>query len=246
MGYNHPFIVAVDYDPTDPATLYLAAGNGLFRAAKRGEEWTQLTGSDVTELRDLAVDPADTKTIYFAYSHGLRVTHDRGETWTELAETYTGAIRKRFGSIVFSQNDLSLAAKRAFFEARTAARHGRSRERGLQILRIEQSPHDACEWLATTQGGGLFASHDCAKTFENSGRIGVGRDLYSISFDPTNSARIAIGGWGPGCPFQRMAARLGRSVTMGCLGPMSGASFSIPTMQAGLYASVQEDGIVCV
>src|SRR5215472_7316598 len=33
IGYPHPFISALDYDPRDPSTLYLAAGNGLIRAA---------------------------------------------------------------------------------------------------------------------------------------------------------------------------------------------------------------------
>src|SRR5262249_3598654 len=56
-GYNIPFLFSLDYDPKDPSTLYLAAGNGLIRAARDGRNWTILTGSDVTELRDLAVDP---------------------------------------------------------------------------------------------------------------------------------------------------------------------------------------------
>src|SRR5689334_2373417 len=56
LGFNHPFINALDYDPRDPATLFVAAGNGLIRVAERGERWKILTGSDVTELMDVAVD----------------------------------------------------------------------------------------------------------------------------------------------------------------------------------------------
>jgi photosystem II stability/assembly factor-like uncharacterized protein len=69
---------------------------------------------------------------------------------------------------------------------------------GFQILRIDYSPHDACFWLATTQQGGLFTSHDCGRTFENSGRLGVGDNLYDIAFDPTQPGRIAIAGWKTG------------------------------------------------
>ena len=70
-------------------------------------------------------------------------------------------------------------------------------------MRIEQSPHDPCFWLATTLGGGLFASHDCGKTFDSAGRVGsggvgVGRTLYDVAFDPTSPTRIALAGWGPG------------------------------------------------
>jgi photosystem II stability/assembly factor-like uncharacterized protein len=69
---------------------------------------------------------------------------------------------------------------------------------GFQISRIEQSPHNPCEWLATTQLGGLFASHDCGKTFESLGRIGVGTNLNDVAFDPNHPHRIAVVGWGPG------------------------------------------------
>src|SRR6185436_17993650 len=53
-GYNHPFIKAVDYDPRDPGTVYVAAGNGLTRMSSGGERWKILTGSEVTELSDVA------------------------------------------------------------------------------------------------------------------------------------------------------------------------------------------------
>ena len=36
VGFAHPFVSALDYDPRDPSTLYLAAGNGLIRAIDRG------------------------------------------------------------------------------------------------------------------------------------------------------------------------------------------------------------------
>src|SRR5271156_2814716 len=36
-GYNHPLLTALDYDPHDPSTLYVAAGNGLLRVTEHGE-----------------------------------------------------------------------------------------------------------------------------------------------------------------------------------------------------------------
>ena len=244
VGFNHPFIVAVDYDPSDPTTLYLAAGNGLFRAAKKGAEWTQLTGSDVTELRDLAIDPRDPKTIYFAYSHGLRVTHDRGETWQELAaglhRRYTEAVR-----VDRTQPQrLIVGGEEGIFRSEDGGKSwtlaGAS---GFQILRIEQSPQDACYWLATTQAGGLFASHDCGQTFENSGRIGVGRDLYSISFDPTNAQRIAIAGWGPGVAVSEDSGKTWVERNRGLPRPDVWSVIFDPAHTGRLYASVQEEGL---
>src|SRR5207244_768983 len=82
-GYNHPFINALDYDPSDPGTVYVAAGNGLLRLSERGERWKILTGSDVTELQDVSVDRNAPGTIYFSHTAGIRVSHDRGATWSD-------------------------------------------------------------------------------------------------------------------------------------------------------------------
>src|ERR1035438_7644666 len=78
-GFNIPFLAALDFDPGDPATLYFAAGNGLLRVTGRGEHWKLLTGSDVTELSDVAVDRHAPGTIYFTHTAGIRVTHDAGD-----------------------------------------------------------------------------------------------------------------------------------------------------------------------
>jgi hypothetical protein len=243
-GYNHPFVVALDYDPHDPATLYLAAGNGLFRATERGEKWTQLTGSDVTELRDVAVDQADSKTIYFAYSHGVRATHDGGQTWQELA---TG-LRRRYTEAVRVDRSqpkrLVIGGEQGVFRSEDGGKTWIiAGAAGFQVSRLEQSPHDACDWLATTQGGGLFASHDCAKTFENSGRVGVGRDLYSISFDPTNARRIALGGWGPGVAISEDGGQTWQERNQGLPRPDVWSVIFDPNHAGRIYASVQEEGL---
>src|SRR5258708_13667428 len=75
-GHNHPFVFALDYADSDPTTVYVAAGNGLLRVKDHGERWKILTGSDVTELRDVAVDQNAPGPIYFGHSAGIAVTHD--------------------------------------------------------------------------------------------------------------------------------------------------------------------------
>src|SRR5258707_3489525 len=91
VGFNHPNITALDFDPQNPSDIYIAAGNGLTRATRDGKQWTILTGNDVTELRDLAVDRNASGTIYFAHSAGIRVTPDGGRTWPNA----TGARRRK-------------------------------------------------------------------------------------------------------------------------------------------------------
>src|SRR6266545_1445707 len=96
-GFNHPFIAALDYDPRDPSTMYVAAGNGLMRVSDRGEKWKLLTGSDVTELTDVAVDRNAPGDIYFTHTRGIQVSHDHGATWNDasagLHRKYAPAIR---------------------------------------------------------------------------------------------------------------------------------------------------------
>src|SRR5689334_7897990 len=69
VGYNHPFVSALDFDPRDPGTLYVAAGNGAIRVSGGGERWKILTGSDVTELMDISVDRGNGD-IYFTHTTG--------------------------------------------------------------------------------------------------------------------------------------------------------------------------------
>src|SRR6266851_8417775 len=166
-GYNHPFINALDYDPRDPGTVYVAAGNGLLRVSDRGARWKILTGSDVTELLDIAVDRNAPGTIYFTHTAGIRVTHDRGVTWSNasggLHRKYSQAIRvdsRRSGFLVAGNEE-------GIFRSEDGGKSWKSAgAAGYQVLHIEQSPHDPCYWLAGTQGGGLFVSTDCGVTFE--------------------------------------------------------------------------------
>ena len=243
-GYNHPFLTAIDYDPADPSILYLAAGNALIRAADHGKTWKFLTGSDVTELRDVAVDRNAPGTLYFAHSHGIRVSRDGGATWQEIGaglhRKYTEALRvdRRQAGVLIAGGEEGI-----FRSADGGGTWRIAGAAGFQILRIEQSPHDPCEWLATTQKGGLFASHDCGKTFENAGRIGAGRNLYDIAFDPADPKRIAVAGWDPGVLVSEDGGRTfqPRNTGLPRLAVMS-VAFD-PAKPGRMYSSVSDEAL---
>jgi ligand-binding sensor domain-containing protein len=95
VGFNHPFITALDYD--ERGIFYLASGNGLIRASDGGRSWKILTGSDVTEVRDVAIDRNAPGTMYFAHTAGIRVTRDSGANWSDagsgIRRKYTEAVR---------------------------------------------------------------------------------------------------------------------------------------------------------
>lgn len=196
-GYNHPFAFSLDYDRRDPSTVYLAAGNGLIRMTEKGTRWKILTGSDLTEVRDVSV--GSDNAIWFGYSAGIRVSRDRGKTWSEVSaglhRKYTETLRvdRTNPSRVFAGGEEGVF--RTDDAGKTWKLAGAS---GFQIMHIDQSPHDPCLWLAATQNGGLFASRDCGRSFENVPRLGVGRVLYTVGLDPVNPKRFVVAGWGFG------------------------------------------------
>jgi photosystem II stability/assembly factor-like uncharacterized protein len=243
-GFNHPFLSALDYDPQDPSTIYLAAGNGLIRAADHGRNWTILTGSEVTELRDVAVDRNAPGTIYFAHSHGIRVSHDNGSTWSEIG----GTLHRKFTESIRvdrrAAGHLLAGGEEGIFRSEDGGKSWIfAGAAGFRVLHIEQSPHDACFWLATTQGGGLFASMDCGRTFESLGSVGVGRNLYDAAFDPAHADRIAVAGWGTGAAMSEDRGKTWQSRNSGLPRADVWSIAFDPAKTGRLYVSVHEEAI---
>jgi photosystem II stability/assembly factor-like uncharacterized protein len=244
VGFNHPFISALDYDPSDPSTIYVAAGNGLIRLSDYGEHWKILTGSDVTELLDVAVDRTMPGTIYFGFVAGIRVSHDRGVTWqdasTGLHRKYTSAIRvdSAHGGVLVA------GGEEGIFRSEDGGKLWRlAGAAGLQVLRVEQSPHDACFWLASTEKGGLFVSHDCGVTFESNGNLGVGRNLYDIAFDPAGPNRIAVTGWDIGVAMSEDRGKTWQTRNTGLPSTSVWSVSFDPASPGHMYASVHEEAL---
>jgi photosystem II stability/assembly factor-like uncharacterized protein len=242
-GFNHPFISALDYDPRDPGVLYVAAGNGLIRVSGGGERWKILTGSDVTELQDVAVDPASGD-IYFTHTQGIRVSRDGGATWSDasarLDRKYTQAIRvdRRHKGVLIAGNEEGIF--RSEDGGRTWKLAGAA---GYQVLHVEQSPHDGCFWMAATQGGGLFASTDCGATFESNGNLAVGRNLSDIAFDPAAPSRMAVAGWGTGVAVSDDGGKTWQDRSAGLPSTSVWSVVFDPAHAGRMYAGVHEEAL---
>jgi photosystem II stability/assembly factor-like uncharacterized protein len=243
-GFNHPIVNAIDFDPREPGTLYVAAGNGLMRVTEHGERWKILTGSDVTELMDVAVDRNAAGTIYFTHSAGIRVTHDGGATWSDasagLHRKYSQAIRvdsRRAGVLVAGNQE-------GIFRSEDAGKSWKlAGAAGYQVLRVEQSPHDACFWLAATEGGGLFVSTDCGVSFESNGNLGVGRNLADIAFDPSSPNRLAAAGWGVGLAISEDRGKTWQFRNAGLPSTSVWSVAFDPATPGRLYAGVHEEAL---
>jgi photosystem II stability/assembly factor-like uncharacterized protein len=241
-GFFHPYISSLDYDASDPSIVYLAAGNGLIRASEHGEKWRILTGGDVTELRDVSVGRDGA--IYFAHSHGIRMSRNRGATWEEIGarlhRKFTAAIRVDRGDTGMLVEGGEEGIFRSADRGKTWQIAGAA---GFQVTRIEQSPHDGCEWAAATQSGGVFLSHDCAKTFENAGRVGVGATLYDLAFDPMVDKEIAVAGWGPGVSISEDGGKTWQARNAGLSSLEVVSVIFDPAVRGRIYASVRDDGL---
>jgi len=243
-GFNHPLISAFDFDAPDPSVVYAAAGNGLLRVSGNGERWKILTGSGVTELLDVALDRNQAGAIYFAHTAGIQATHDSGATWQDasagLRRKYTAALRvdSRRAGVLLAGTEQGI-----FRSEDGGASWKLAGAAGIQVLRIEQSPHDPCFWMASTEGSGLFASADCGVAFESNGNLGVGRNLYDLAFDPTAPNRIAVAGWGTGVAVSEDRGKTWHARNAG-LPSASVWSVAFDPAQSGrIYASVHEAAV---
>ncbi|MGC9347632.1 MAG: WD40/YVTN/BNR-like repeat-containing protein [Anaerolineae bacterium] len=77
--------------PSDPSTIYCAAGGSLFYSADGGTVWEERGTGLPGEPRHLAIDPDDAGTVYAAFSEQARLfkTEDAGHSWSELSFTMT-------------------------------------------------------------------------------------------------------------------------------------------------------------
>ena len=216
----------------------------MLRVTGRGENWKILTGNDVTELQDVAVDRNAAGTIYFTHTAGIRVTHDGGITWSDasgnLHRKFTQAIRvdsRRAGVLVAGNEE-------GVFRSEDGGRSWKlAGAVGYQVLHVEQSPHDACFWMAATQGGGLFASKDCGVSFESAGNLGVGLNLWDIAFDPSNAQRVAVSGWGVGVAISEDLGKTWRARNAGLPSDRVWSVAFDPAHPGRIYAGVHEEAL---
>ncbi|MBL8179389.1 MAG: hypothetical protein JNK48_32220, partial [Bryobacterales bacterium] len=150
LGFNHPTINAVTYNPRDPRTLYIAAGNGCIRSADAGKTWRILTGHSMTEVQDVALDSLNPTQILIALPDGIGFSEDDGRTWTRRDQ---GLPRK------FVQSVTADRTRERRFLAGTETGIYVSEDLGLHwipagasgsmITHIEQSLANPRLWMAT-------------------------------------------------------------------------------------------------
>ena len=181
-------------------TLYLAAGNGVFRSTDGGTSWRITTGWRITEVLHVVVDPFDAATVYAATSYGVWRSPDRGDSWTkasngipEPSATYTPALVADQSQ----QGRLIVGSERGLFETTNGAQHWTpTGPRKVAIRDLRQSPATPDLWLAGTEEHGVLLSDDGGASWQNLDDFPG--PLFAVALDPHDPRTMAVGGYRTG------------------------------------------------
>ena len=74
-------VVSLAVDQSNPATIYAATANGVFKSTNRGESW--VSSLAISDVRRIAISPTSSPTVYVA-GHGIYKSIDGGSTWKAI------------------------------------------------------------------------------------------------------------------------------------------------------------------
>ena len=196
LGWRNVRNFGVAADPS--GTIYLAAGNGVFRSHNAGASWRITTGWQITEVLDVAIDPNEPTSVYAATAHGVWRSPDEAATWTAITQglprpPFTQAIavdRRQAGRVIVgSEAGLLVSEDRG-------QRWTRVGPADVPIRDVKQSTAAPDLWLAGTEDHGVLRSLDGGSTWQ---RVeGLNGTFYAVAVDPTDPQRLAAAGFATG------------------------------------------------
>ena len=240
VGFAHPYINALTYDPRDLRVLYMASGNGLIKSTDRGVNWRVMTGWDMTEAQGVTLDPHAPDRVFLALPDGIGYSDNGGITWTRrqtgLKRKFTQVIR---GDRAVNGRFVAGTESGVFVTNNNGIEWREAGVDGAMVFDVAQSPHDAKHWMAVTQDGRAFASSDNGRSWHQNSAVPKAHTFYNISFDASNDLRIALGGWTAGVVVSEDGGKTWQTRNAGLPGAEVWRVTYHPT-DGSLYAYVHE------
>lgn len=80
-----PHVRAIEFDPHDPATIYVGVEEGgVARTRDRGASFELLNSGIYEDVHSLAVDPQNARRLYATTGAGFYVSETRGSSWRQV------------------------------------------------------------------------------------------------------------------------------------------------------------------
>ncbi|MFP4281904.1 MAG: WD40/YVTN/BNR-like repeat-containing protein [Opitutales bacterium] len=200
LGPAIQMISSATADPSDPSTVFLAAGNGVVRSTDGGHSWRLVTGWRESDVLQLAIDPTDGDHVYGASAWGVIVSRDGGDSWEYANEGLTEFYAK--GIVLDARNPrrLLLASTTGLFESPADAIRWKrvASFPPVAVLRLRQGDGAPKIWIAGTEGQGVWLSRNNGRTWRATAPALAEANIYGVAIDPTDGSRLAAGGWGTG------------------------------------------------
>ena len=188
----------MSYNPSNPETMFMACGDGVFRSENGGKHWMRMTGWSITEVQNIVVDPHQPNNVYIATAYGVWRSNDNGASWDSssvgLDSTYVQTIQ------VDHQNGsyLLTGGQGGIYRSTNGARSWTHVGPNVPVKDIKQSFSNPELWIAGTDNHGVLISRDAGKTWQFlRGRIS-GKTIYGVAIDPNDPNRMAAAGYETG------------------------------------------------
>lgn len=186
-------------DPTNPATVYAAAG-GVFKSSNSGASWTAMnSGITSSGVFTVAIDPANSSNLYAGTPGGVFKSINGGASWsasntglptsTGEAEIFSLAIDPAHPTTIYA-----VARPGGFFRSSNAGASWSKSDTGLparNLWSVAIDPATPNTLYVATQGG-VFKSYNGGTSWIRTGDIGPAftPDIAALAIDPMNSATV--------------------------------------------------------